>query len=71
MTFNIIVDDSDAISIDKDMGEFPIMVKSNLCHLYQMKPRELVKVHEEPWEQGGYFICNGIERVIRMLQVKF
>lgn len=28
---------------------------------------ELVRRGEESTEMGGYFICNGIERIIRML----
>ena len=28
---------------------------------------QLVAVKEESTEMGGYFICNGIERIIRML----
>jgi len=29
--------------------------------------RALVEEKEENTEMGGYFICNGIERIIRML----
>ena len=32
-----------------------------------MKPKELVKHHEEAEEMGGYFIINGIEKIARML----
>lgn len=55
--------------IEKSMGILPIMVKSNKCHLTGMNPQQLVDAHEESNEFGGYFICNGIERLIRMLQV--
>lgn len=34
-----------------------------------MAPDELVKAKEETEELGGYFIVNGIEKIIRMLQV--
>lgn len=34
-----------------------------------MSPDELVKAKEESEELGGYFIVNGIEKIIRMLQV--
>jgi DNA-directed RNA polymerase I subunit RPA2 len=47
----------------------PIMVGSNICHLNGMSPGQLVMQKEEAHEFGGTFICNGIERVIRMLQV--
>ena len=43
------------------------MVKSNSCHLHGLSREELVAHKEEATEFGGYFICNGIERIIRML----
>ncbi|KAM8738866.1 DNA-directed RNA polymerase I subunit RPA2 [Acanthopagrus schlegelii] len=53
--------------IKQSMGQLPIMVKSKLCNLHGMSPKELVAHHEEAEEMGGYFIVNGIEKVIRML----
>ncbi|XP_077463108.1 DNA-directed RNA polymerase I subunit RPA2 isoform X1 [Stigmatopora argus] len=49
------------------LGQVPIMVKSKWCNLRGMTPRELVEHHEEAEEMGGYFIVNGMEKVIRML----
>ena len=34
-----------------------------------MSPAQLVEAKEESEELGGYFIVNGIEKIIRMLQV--
>ncbi|KAM6997876.1 LOW QUALITY PROTEIN: DNA-directed RNA polymerase I subunit RPA2 [Tautogolabrus adspersus] len=53
--------------IKQSLGQLPIMVKSKLCNLHGLSPRELVERHEEAQEMGGYFIVNGIEKVIRML----
>ncbi|XP_034464852.1 DNA-directed RNA polymerase I subunit RPA2 [Hippoglossus hippoglossus] len=53
--------------IKQSLGQVPIMVKSKLCNLHAMSPKELVEHHEESEEMGGYFIVNGIEKVIRML----
>lgn len=53
--------------IKQSLGQVPIMVKSKMCNLHGMSPRELVEHHEEAEEMGGYFIVNGIEKVIRML----
>ena len=50
-------------------SDLPIMVMSDKCHLRGLGPHELVKLREEANEVGGYFIVNGIERVIRLLQV--
>eukprot|EP00606_Chrysophyceae_sp_TOSAG23-5_P000115 GSChrysophyteH2.ASY1.ANO1.410.1 assembled CDS len=51
------------------LGDMPIMVMSNRCRMQNMPPEKLVSYKEEGNEKGGYFICNGIERVIRLLQV--
>lgn len=51
----------------KRLGSIPIMVKSTGCHLKGMNRQQLVAAKEESTEFGGYFICNGIERIIRML----
>jgi len=55
--------------LKKRFGEFPIMVMSQACHLRDKKPSELVSMREEQNEFGGYFIVNGIERCIRILQI--
>ncbi|KAI8938970.1 DNA-directed RNA polymerase I subunit RPA2 [Plenodomus lindquistii] len=52
-----------------DLGNVPIMLRSNRCHLQGMGPDQLIKAKEESEELGGYFIVNGIEKIIRMLQV--
>ncbi len=55
--------------ISKRVGQIPIMLKSSICPLNHMTMEELRRVGEEGTEFGGYFICNGIERIIRMLIV--
>jgi len=54
-------------NVTKVIGNIPIMVKCNNCSLANLTPAELVRKHEEAEEAGGYFIINGIEKVIRML----
>lgn len=46
------------------------MVGSKRCHLYGLPPEQLVNMHEDAGEFGGYFILNGIEKIIRMLIVQ-
>ncbi|XP_061680071.1 DNA-directed RNA polymerase I subunit RPA2 [Syngnathoides biaculeatus] len=53
--------------IKQSLGQLPVMVKSRVCNLRGMTPRQLVRHHEEAEEMGGYFIINGMEKVIRML----
>ncbi|KAK2177567.1 hypothetical protein NP493_591g01025 [Ridgeia piscesae] len=52
---------------ERAIGVVPIMVKSAACNLAGLSPLELIKHGEEAEEMGGYFIVNGIERIIRML----
>jgi DNA-directed RNA polymerase I subunit RPA2 len=42
---------------------------SERCHLRGCKPSKLVELKEEANEVGGYFVMNGIERCVRLLQV--
>ncbi|XP_061713388.1 DNA-directed RNA polymerase I subunit RPA2 [Cydia pomonella] len=56
-------------TIDRSLGNLPIMVKSKMCHLADMTPEELVAHNEHADEWGGYFIIKGHERLARMLLV--
>jgi len=51
-----------------NIGDLPIMVKSDLCLLSNRTPEELIRRGEDPDEVGGYFIVNGSERVIVSLE---
>lgn len=63
------INDGEIVVTERRLGQLPIMVGSNRCHLSRMTPQELVRNGEEVYELGGYFICNGLERLIRLLQV--
>jgi DNA-directed RNA polymerase I subunit RPA2 len=52
------------------LGDLPIMVMSSRCHLHNSSSKALLDAREEANEVGGYFIVNGIERVIRLLQIQ-
>lgn len=52
-----------------EIGEIPIMVKSVLCPLSSMGRKELIDdAGEDPNDPGGYFIINGTERVVVLLE---
>ncbi|KAI9668719.1 MAG: DNA-directed RNA polymerase I subunit RPA2 [Trizodia sp. TS-e1964] len=55
--------------VTRELGQLPIMLRSNRCHLENFSPAQLVASKEESEEFGGYFIVNGIEKLIRMLIV--
>ncbi len=50
------------------IGDLPVMLKSKLCVLSQLNPKELVGHGEDPNDPGGYFVVNGSERVIVALE---
>ncbi len=55
-------------TIDVHIGDLPIMVKSSHCPLSKMSVEELEKIGEDPSDPGGYFIVNGVERVLALIE---
>jgi DNA-directed RNA polymerase II subunit RPB2 len=45
-------------------GKVPIMLKSKYCLLRDVNDQELHNWNECPYDQGGYFIINGSEKVL-------
>lgn len=50
------------------VGDLPIMVKSELCSTFSLTKQELVEHGEDPDDPGGYFIINGTERVLVLIE---
>lgn len=46
------------------IGELPLMLKSDICHLNGLNAEELLDKGEDPKDPGGYFIVNGSERAV-------
>ena len=46
------------------IGKLPIMLGSNHCHLKGKSYKELCAMMECPYDPRGYFIINGVEKVI-------
>lgn len=63
------INDGDWKETVREFGYLPIMLRSNRCHLEGLSPKELVNRREETEELGGYFVVNGIEKLVRMLIV--
>ncbi len=58
------VNDVQRESFTTQIGNLPIMLHSNFCHLNKLSRQELIERGEDPEEPGGYFIINGTERVL-------
>ncbi|MEM5824787.1 MAG: DNA-directed RNA polymerase subunit B'' [Candidatus Aenigmatarchaeota archaeon] len=54
--------------IEVYFGQLPVMVKSIICPLSRMNREELIKVREDPNDPGGYFIINGVERNLILIE---
>jgi len=50
------------------IGNLPIMVRSNTCSTHGLSREELVTAGEDPNDPGGYFIINGTERVLVLIE---
>lgn len=50
------------------VGDLPIMVKSKLCLTSGFDEKQLIDCGEDPEDPGGYFIINGNERVLVLIE---
>ncbi|KAK4799955.1 hypothetical protein SAY86_025320 [Trapa natans] len=46
------------------IGKIPVMLRSSYCTLYGKSEKELTELGECPYDEGGYFIINGSEKVL-------
>lgn len=46
------------------LGQLPIMLRSSCCILHGLTEKDIVQIGECPYDQGGYFIVSGSEKVI-------
>ena len=53
-----------------NIGSIPIMVHSRMCILHKLDSVKLSEFGECPFDQGGYFIIKGKEKVILSLEKK-
>lgn len=63
-----VIGDNEQETVEVKIGELPIMVKSLLCPLSKMNKEELIQAKEDPNDPGGYFIINGTERVLTLIE---
>lgn len=57
--------ESDADPVSKVyIGKVPIMIRSKFCMLKNLKEHEFYELNECYFDQGGYFVINGSEKVL-------
>lgn len=54
--------------VDVEIGQLPIMLKSKICLLNGMSDSELIRHGEDTVDTGGYFIINGTERSLIIVE---
>jgi DNA-directed RNA polymerase subunit B len=55
-------------SHEVEIGKIPIMIKSKGCNTYNMSRKELEENYLDYLDQGGYFIINGNERIMVLME---
>jgi len=55
-------------SHDVEIGQIPVIVRSEVCNLSELDKEKLIEDYIDPNDPGGYFIINGNERVIVMAE---
>jgi len=55
-------------TINVFLAELPVMLKSKICPLSKLSREELESKGEDPEDPGGYFIINGTERVLVLIE---
>jgi len=64
-----IIGDNEQETSEVKIGELPVMLKSKLCPLSKLTTKEeLIEAKEDPDDPGGYFIINGTERVLTLIE---
>jgi len=50
------------------IGDMPVMIKSNMCSTFGLTAEELIEKGEDHNDPGGYFIVNGTERAVVLIE---
>ncbi|ODS41923.1 MAG: hypothetical protein MSIBF_00750 [Candidatus Altiarchaeales archaeon IMC4] len=51
-----------------EIGHMPVMLRSKGCLLHGLSDSELIGANEDPMDLGGYFIINGAERILILVE---
>ena len=64
---NVVLRDPNGDIVDSRpvcIGNIPVMLKSQYCILHGKTPRELALFGQDPKDPGGYFIVEGVEKIV-------
>ena len=63
-----IINKIEQATITVQICDIPVMLKSKICPLSKMSRDELEANNEDPDDPGGYFIINGVERMLVLIE---
>jgi DNA-directed RNA polymerase subunit B len=65
---SLVIDGKERERSEVQLCDLPIMLKSKNCYLYNSSKDDLIMAGEDPYDTGGYFLINGTERVLVLLE---
>ncbi|MEM2874120.1 MAG: DNA-directed RNA polymerase subunit B'' [Candidatus Nanoarchaeia archaeon] len=65
---SLVIDGKERERTEVQICDLPIMLKSKYCYLNGLSKEELIAAGEDPYDPGGYFIVNGTERTLVLLE---
>jgi len=65
---SLIIDGKERERAEIEVAQIPVMLKSRLCYLNNLSRDESIAAGEDPYDSGGYFIVNGTERLLVLLE---
>jgi DNA-directed RNA polymerase subunit B len=68
LEISLVVDGKERERTEVQICDLPIMLKSKYCYLSGLGKEELISAGEDPYDTGGYFIINGTERTLVLLE---
>ncbi|MEK6807623.1 MAG: DNA-directed RNA polymerase subunit B'' [Nanoarchaeota archaeon] len=68
LEISLMIDGKERERTEVQIVDLPIMLKSKLCYLAGMNREDLITAGEDPLDHGGYFLINGTERVLTLLE---
>lgn len=63
-----ILNNTESNTMTVNFGDLPVMVKSKICPLANMGKKDFISIGEDPDDPGGYFIINGTERILVLVE---
>ena len=54
--------------VEVKIGRLPVMLRSKICSLHDLSDEELIRAGEDPEDYGGYFVINGTERTLVVVE---